>query len=853
MSLESHTVLTPDIHSRLTAANLLDRLDLERLDISNRLMADQKRRAELGQFMTPASVAAFMASMLEINPPHRQLQLVDAGSGTGMLTAAVVAELGTRPLCRRPAVIDTVAWEIDSSLLPLLHRTFRYCEEVASRCGMEFRWNVQTGDFISQAADLIASNTLYGAGTDQPFNIAMLNPPYRKLNGDSPERTTLNSMSMGTSNLYSAFVWLTLELLRDGGEMVAITPRSFMNGTYFRKFREALLGHAAFRRVHVYDARDVAFSSDGVLQENVVFHAIRGANKGPVRVTTSHGPFDELLTDRIMDHSEMVLPDDAQLVIRVVPDENGTRVTQAILDLPSKLPDLQISVSTGRVVRFRTRDRLHTEAGPGDTPLIMPRHCQGSFVVWPQDLPEVLNGLSTPDPDDKLVMPAGWYVLVNRFSAKEDNRRVVASLFDPSRVDTNSVAFDNKLNVFHRGNRGLPESLAKGLAIFLNSSVVDLFFRQFSGHTQVNAADLRSLRFPDTETLERLGNSIHDEMPTAMEIDNLLATEAPEMTDSVQATATARRTEEALAILQGIGVPRGQENERSALTLLALLDLKPEDPWSESKDPLRGVDEIRNWIQANYGKSYAPNTRETIRRFTLHQFVAMGFVNHNPDDPARPVNSPLNVYQTHPSLLKLARTHGSESWDDQLKTFREEISSRNRLHEPERQMEMIPVTLPDGRELNLTPGGQNDLVKQIIEEFAERFVPGGHVVSVGDAGSSGYLFDSTYLANLGVVLNEPGPMPDVVIHDKKRDWLFIVEAVTSHGPVNPLRRIQLRDLFASCRCGIVYVTAFMDRIAMRQYLADIAWETEVWVADAPTHLIHFDGEKFLGPYEETSG
>lgn len=165
-------------------------------------------------------------------------------------------------------------------------------------------------------------------------------------------------------------------------------------------------------------------------------------------------------------------------------------------------------------------------------------------------------------------------------------------------------------------------------------------------------------------------------------------------------------------------------------------------------------------------------------------------------------------------------------------------------------MEMIPVTLPDGTELSLTPGGQNDLVKEIIEEFAPRFLPGGHVIYVGDAGASGRIFDDEYLSGLGVVLNEPGPMPDVIIHYAERDWLVVVEAVASHGPVNTLRRNQLRDLFADCRCGIIYVTAFIDRSAMRRYLPEIAWETEVWVADAPTHLIHFDGEKFLGPYEQ---
>ena len=851
MPLQSHQAFASYFPVQLTAASLLDRVDMERLEVSNRLEADQHRRAGLGQFMTPASVAAFMASMLDLSSCPRELRILDAGSGTGMLTAAVVAELSARPPHRRPDAINVVAWEIDSNFQLVLERTFGYCQEVCGRSGIDFTSDVQIGDFISQAAELVGGGGLFRRVENRSFDVAILNPPYRKLNGDSTERACLDRLGMGTSNLYSAFVWLALDLLRDGGEIVAITPRSFMNGTYFRSYREALIQRIAFRHVHVYEARDVAFSAEGVLQENVVFHGVRGAVQGAVRVTTSYGPSDDGLTERVVDSSEMILPDDANSVMRLVADENGARVARGMLRLSLRISDLEVSVSTGRVVGFRAKDRLHDYFATGDAPMVLPRHCRSGFVTWPSLLRGVPNGLSISGSSDELVLPSGWYVLVNRFSAKEDRRRVVASLFDPNRLDTDYVAFDNKLNVFHRRNEGLPEDLAKGLAMFLNSSVVDAYFRQFSGHTQVNAGDLRALKFPDFEALVRLGGNVCDLMPSTDEIDQILSWEVPEMTDGVEATAATKRMDEALAMLKSIGVPRGQENERSALTVLALLDLGPEDAWSSSNNPLRGVNEMMIWMQSSYGKSYAANTRETIRRFTLHQFIAMGLVDHNPDNPARTVNSPNNVYQVRQSFVDLVRTYGSDTWEAQLERFLEELEGINQLREAERPMETIPVTLPDGTELSLTPGGQNDLVKEVIEEFASRFVPGGRVLCVGDAGASGRYFDSEYLAELGVVLAEPGRMPDVVIHHVERDWLVIVEAVTSHGPVNPLRRGQLRNLFADCRCGIVYVTAFLDRGAMRQYLSEIAWETEVWVADAPTHLIHFDGEKFLGPYEQT--
>ena len=254
-------------------------------------------------------------------------------------------------------------------------------------------------------------------------------------------------------------------------------------------------------------------------------------------------------------------------------------------------------------------------------------------------------------------------------------------------------------------------------------------------------------------------------------------------------------------------------------------------------------------MTANYGKQYAPNTRETIRRFTLHQFIEMGLVLLNPDDPKRPPNSPKNVYQLERSALELLQCFETDQWDVNLAAYRKSMGDKNRLREKVRQMERIPVVLPGGQKFELTAGGQNVLVKEIIEQFAPRFTPGGYVIYVGDAGEKHLLYDVNYLKGLGVEIDPHGKMPDVVIHHIVRNWLILIEVVTSHGPVNMLRHNQLKDLFAGSTAGMVFVTAFLDRVAMRQYLPEIAWETEVWVADAPGHLIHFDGDRFLGPHE----
>lgn len=314
-------------------------------------------------------------------------------------------------------------------------------------------------------------------------------------------------------------------------------------------------------------------------------------------------------------------------------------------------------------------------------------------------------------------------------------------------------------------------------------------------------------------------------------------------------TAAAKRVAEALDILKALNVPREQQNERSALTLLALLGMTPRKRWGKALSPMLGITEMMDVFRDRFGKRYAPNTRETVRRFTVHQFVQIGLVVANPDDPRRPVNSPDNRYQVAPALLKLARTYGSPTWTDNLTGFLRTAEGLGRLRHRERDMVLIPVKLPNGTELKITAGGQNELVKRIVEEFCPRFTPGGVMVYVGDTGAKQRHVETEYLRQLGVQMDEHGKMPDVVVHLPGKNWLVLIEAVTSHGPIGLKRHNELKELFKAARAGLVFVTAFLTRRAMTKYLAEISWETEVWIADAPSHIIHFNGERFLGPYE----
>ncbi len=309
-----------------------------------------------------------------------------------------------------------------------------------------------------------------------------------------------------------------------------------------------------------------------------------------------------------------------------------------------------------------------------------------------------------------------------------------------------------------------------------------------------------------------------------------------------------KRLTETREILTALGLPNEQRNERAALTLLALLDLSPSASWSSAKSPLIGVTPIMDFAAKNYGQKWAPNTRETIRRFTLHQFVQAGLAVPNPDKPGRPTNSPHFCYQIAQEALDLLRKFGSKSWNAALRKYLAEVGMLVRKYAQERDLKRIPLCITKGRKIALTPGGQNELVRKIIEEFSPRFTPGATPIYVGDTGKKWAYFDKKYLSKLGVEVENHGKMPDVAVHHAEKNWLVLIEAVTSHGPMNPKRLVELKTLFSASKAGLVFVTAFLDKSGLHKYLSEIAWETEVWIASDPDHMLHFNGERFLGPY-----
>jgi adenine-specific DNA-methyltransferase len=448
--------------------------------------------------------------------------MLDAGAGNGTLSAAVVQRLCAER--GRAEKVSVTAYEIDPEMLRPLERTYQRCKAQCERVGIEFSARILNEDFIESAAAMARGDMFSPPRT--PFNAAILNPPYRKINSDSMARLLLRSAGIETSNLYTAFLALAVKLLSDGGELVAITPRSFCNGPYFRPFRELFLHEMALRRVHVFESRSAAFRRDEVLQENIIVHAVKSGEKPrAVIVSSSSGEEGGGLSQRECAYNEVVSPRDPEMFVHLATDEMQVDVRQRMARFTTPLPKLGLEVSTGRVVDFRAAEFLRAEPGTGTVPLIYPCHLNGGFVQWPKSNARKPNAILDVQRAQELLVPEGIYVLVKRFTSKEERRRIVACIYDPARIRAERVGFENHLNYFHAKGSGLPMALAKGLAAFLNSTLVDVFFRQFNGHTQVNATDLRSLKYPTRAELETLGRRFDGPSPEQAVLDELMQRE----------------------------------------------------------------------------------------------------------------------------------------------------------------------------------------------------------------------------------------------------------------------------------------------------------------------------------------
>lgn len=466
---------------------LLEHVDTVRKRVGQQI--NPKRKSELGQFMTPLPVARFMASLFQ--PSTLQpMRLLDAGAGIGSLTGAFLDHVaaGGSPSGR----VEVTAYEIDAKLRNILSQNLAEYQG-KSDLGV----SVHSSDFIEEAVKMVLAG-------ERPFTHAILNPPYKKISSASRHRALLREAGIETVNLYSAFVSLAVKLMQPGGQIVAIIPRSFCNGPYYRPFRDIIFERTAIRHMHLFDSRNSAFKDDDVLQENIIIALECDGGQGRVTVSTST---DDSFSDtgiNVHPFDRIVFPGDQEHFIHI-PTTPDRELSEASTSINQSLAEIGVQVSTGPVVDFRLKEYLRQIPEADTVPLLYPLHFSGKALDWPKMNAKKPNAIVRNCETEKWLFPSGDYVVVRRFSSKEEKRRVVANFISSADFKTPVLGFENHLNVLHFGKKGLPENLARGLAVYLNSTEVDAQFRRFSGHTQVNATDLKSLKYPPREVLTNLG------------------------------------------------------------------------------------------------------------------------------------------------------------------------------------------------------------------------------------------------------------------------------------------------------------------------------------------------------------
>jgi adenine-specific DNA-methyltransferase len=508
---------------------ILNEVDLIRIAANEKL--DPKKKGALGQFFTSAPISMFMASLFESIDGN--IRLLDPGCGPCSLTAAFVDEAIKRRGCES---IDITSHDIEEAIIPYVNESLSLCQSVFEKSGGTFNANFNLTDYVLVLTST-NSNGLFDSNVG--FSHTIMNPPYKKIATSSDHRKALRAAGIETVNLYSGFVALAIQQLVHGGELVVIIPRSFCNGPYYQPFRELMLKETAIRKIHIFDSRSNAFSGDAVLQENIILHLVKGEEQKEVTITSS--PIADFhldeesgtvtasdMTTRTVPFSSIVNPRDKQQFIHIAANNRDQAIIDKLSTFNSTLEEIKVQVSTGPVVDFRLKDDLRKDIEPGAVPLIYPVHLNGG-VSWPKESKKP-NAINVSDKSRSwLWKHEGYFVIVRRFSSKEEKRRIVATPYDSS-LPGELIGFENKLNVFHIKKVGLDRELALGLYVYLNCTLLDKYYRLFGGHTQVNATDLRTIHYPEPETLRKIGAQVQTPDLTQKEIDQLIEREISQMT-----------------------------------------------------------------------------------------------------------------------------------------------------------------------------------------------------------------------------------------------------------------------------------------------------------------------------------
>ncbi len=845
-------------------SNIIDySLQLGRRVLETRTQTARKRT---GQFLTPTPIARFMARQLE--PFQAECRVLDPAIGAGTLTCAIIERVMS---VSNPTELWIEGYETDAELCRVARHVLDSAAEAAAEQGITIHTTIHERDFILDSNPVLQPELPLTESSDMAeatasFTHIIANPPYFKLNRDDPRVAAVAGKVKGHTNIYTLFIAVAVKRLAAGGRACFIIPRSFCSGAYFSAFRRELVKQIVPAHVHLFESREQVFKREAVLQENIIFTF----HKQCVDMERGQHPYLSISTSRdaaTLDkplHNRRVSPEhflgkrQGRFFFRLPTTELDEHILNAIDSWSGSLAKYGLEISTGPIVPFRAAEQLAdidaVERGQA-VPLLWMHNVKAHQVLWPAPNGNKPQGVWQSARDAGLLLPKANYILLRRFSAKEEPRRLIAAPLLSAKYAYEWVGLENHLNYIRRKVGTLKVREAIGLVALFNSALIDRYFRIINGNTQVNATELRALPLPPLAVIERIGAQVEKQQLESPESINALVFstlyEQGYLDDSFPIIKETRikmgKIQEAQEVLRELGLPPAQQNEISALTLLVLAQLSEDTPWNKAKTRCLRIHDILDEMKNRYDREYAENTRETIRRQVLHQFVQAGVAVPNPDEPDRATNSPHFCYALSDLTLRTVKAYASAQWSDAVRSFQSNQDALIEIYKRSREQLKVKLCLESGETYFLSPGKHNELQASIIEEFGPRFVPGGTLIYLGDTARKTVVLEESVFEELNIPAPSHEKLPDVIIYDRERNWLFLVEAVTSHGPISPKRHLELEEILQNSSAGRVYVTAFPDLTTFKNFLTNIAWETEVWIAEIPDHLIHFNGDRLMNP------
>lgn len=789
----------------------------------------KKYRKDKAQFFTTLSIAKYMSSITNNYNNKDSINLLDCGAGTGILACSLIDKLTQEGFTGQ---INIDLYENDPMVVEVLIENINIYKLKHKNLNI----NIFQENFILANKDKWNDKEFEGK-----YDVIISNPPYKKLAKSSEESIAMESVVYGQPNIYFLFMAMSVKLLRLEGEMIFITPRSFTSGAYFKVFRNYFLDNTNLTNIHIFNSRNDVFKGEEILQETIITRAIKSLkNKNRfINIAVSEDADFENSKQIIADCTDLITNCDNKFILLPSSDEE-IDILNMISQYKDNLISLGFKLKTGKVVDFRATEYLVNKAN-GAVPLFWPDNFIDNKITYVNNENNFRYIISS-DKSKNMLQENKNYILIKRFASKEENRRIQAAIYNKNDFNFDKIGIENHVNFIEKINGLMTKDEQYGLFCIFNSTILDKYYRIVNGNTQVNATEFNAIPLPNIDIIVKIGRELlkSDKMDTYT-CDLILS-----KFYRYQWEGEMSKLEDARDILASIKCPR--TNDLACNVLLGLANIKQDTMWEDAQNKLYTTRELMDFMRDEYDINYRANTRETVRKDVIHYFLQSSIVEANRDKPDRATNSPKYCYSLVPEFLNLIQNYGSEKWNKVLKEYKDNVESLVDKYKKEREVNRIPVII-NGNELTFSPGKHNQLQKAIIEDFAPIFAPGAEVLYVGDTDKKDLVKNVERLDQLGVDMQEHTKLPDVVLYSKDKDWIYFIESVTSVGPMNDKRIIEIGEMTQNCSSGKVYVTAFLDRITFKKFAAEIAWETEVWIAERPEHMVHYNGDRFFGPRE----